>query len=172
MKCKTTGGGWVVFSGVREVERKKLPVPPFSCVALPARGPQGLFQTETNKQRTSGKKSCSVTLLLCPPQYIRENRSQEWIWQPTGQGWIQDLFMLGATSLQSCPILLDRMDCSPPGSSVLVWSRQEYWSSLQSPPSRDLPNPGVKPTSLLSPASAGRFFTTSTTWGAQVYLNL
>ena len=30
----------------------------------------------------------------------------------------------------------------------------------------DLPNPGIKPTSLVSPALAGRFFTTGTTWEA------
>ena len=44
------------------------------------------------------------------------------------------------------------------------FSRQEYWSGLQCPPPGDLPNPGIKPTSLTSPALAGRFFTTSTTW--------
>ena len=30
----------------------------------------------------------------------------------------------------------------------------------------DLPDPGIKPTSLKSPALAGRFFTTNTTWEA------
>ena len=44
--------------------------------------------------------------------------------------------------------------------------RQEYWSELLGPPSRDLPNPVIKPASLLSPAMAGRFFTTSITWEA------
>ena len=34
------------------------------------------------------------------------------------------------------------------------------------PSSRDLPNPGIKPMSLTSPALAGRFFTTSATWEA------
>ena len=29
---------------------------------------------------------------------------------------------------QPCPILRDPMDCSPPGSSVMEFSRQEYWS--------------------------------------------
>ena len=29
---------------------------------------------------------------------------------------------------QSCPTLSDPMDCSPPGSSVHGFSRQEYWS--------------------------------------------
>ena len=43
------------------------------------------------------------------------------------------------------------------------FSRQEYWSGLPFPISGNLPNPGIKPKSLLSPALAGRFFTTSTT---------
>ena len=42
------------------------------------------------------------------------------------------------------------------------FSRQEYWSGLPSPP-EDLPNPGIKPESPLSPALAGRCFTTRTT---------
>ena len=38
-------------------------------------------------------------------------------------------------------------------------SRQEYWrSGLLFLPSEDLPDPGIKPTSLASPALAGRFF--------------
>ena len=45
-------------------------------------------------------------------------------------------------------------------------SRQEYWSELPCPPPGDLPNPRVEPMSLKSPALAGRFFTTSTTWEA------
>ena len=47
------------------------------------------------------------------------------------------------------------------------FSRQEYWSGLPCPSPGDLPNPGIKPTSLMSPALAGRFFTTSATWEAQ-----
>ena len=43
------------------------------------------------------------------------------------------------------------------------FSRQEYWSGLPCPPPGDLPDPGIKQASLLSPALAGRFFTTSTT---------
>ena len=35
------------------------------------------------------------------------------------------------------------------------------------PFSRDLPDPGIKPTSLTSPALAGGFFTTRATWEAQ-----
>ena len=46
------------------------------------------------------------------------------------------------------------------------FSKQEYWSGLPSPPSGNLPNPGMEPMSLKSPALEDRFFTTSTTWEA------
>ena len=46
------------------------------------------------------------------------------------------------------------------------FSRQEYWSGLPCPPPGDLPDPGIKPASLTSPALAGRFFTTRATWEA------
>ena len=46
------------------------------------------------------------------------------------------------------------------------FSRQEYWNGLPCPPPGDLPNLGIKLMSFMSPALAGRFFTTSTTWGA------
>ena len=45
------------------------------------------------------------------------------------------------------------------------FSRQ-YWSGLPFPPPGDLPDPGVEPLSLESPALTGVFFTTSTTWEA------
>ena len=38
------------------------------------------------------------------------------------------------------------------------FSRQEYWSELPFPPPGDLPDPGIRPTSLISPALAGRLF--------------
>ena len=43
------------------------------------------------------------------------------------------------------------------------FSRQEYWSGLSCPSPGDLPDPGIKPESLVSPVLVGRFFTTSTT---------
>ena len=46
----------------------------------------------------------------------------------------------------------------------MKFSSQEYWSGLPCPPPGDLPNPGIKPTALTSPALAGRFFPTSATW--------
>ena len=43
------------------------------------------------------------------------------------------------------------------------FSEQEYWCGLPCLPSGGLPDPGVEPMSLMSPALAGRFFTTSAT---------
>ena len=48
------------------------------------------------------------------------------------------------------------------------FSRQEYWSGLPFPSPEDLPNPGIKLVPLVSPALAGRFFTTSATWEAHI----
>ena len=42
----------------------------------------------------------------------------------------------------------------------MEFSRQGNWSGLPGPPLEDLPNPGIEPASLASPAVAGRFFST------------
>ena len=48
------------------------------------------------------------------------------------------------------------------------FSRQEYWSGLPCPSPGDLSDPGIKPAFLMSPALADGFFTTRTTWEAQI----
>ena len=48
---------------------------------------------------------------------------------------------------QSCLTLRDPMDCTPPGSPVHGFSRQEYRSGLPFPPPEDLPHPGIEPRS-------------------------
>ena len=48
------------------------------------------------------------------------------------------------------------MDCS----LSMGFSRQEYWSGLPFPPLGEFPNPVIKLMSPVSPALAGRFFTT------------
>ena len=73
---------------------------------------------------------------------------------------------MSAKLLQLCLTLRDHVDCSLPGFFVHRFSRQEYWSQLACSPPGDLPNPGTKPMSLMSPALAGGFFTTSVTWEA------
>ena len=59
-----------------------------------------------------------------------------------------------AWSLQLCPVLCDLMDCSHPQDAP---GRN---TGLPYPPPRDLPDPGIEPGSLISPALAGGFFTT------------
>ena len=54
----------------------------------------------------------------------------------------------------SCLTLYDPMDQAP---LSMGFFRQEYWNGLPFPPPGDLPNPGIGP---VSPALAGRFFTT------------
>ena len=51
------------------------------------------------------------------------------------------------------------MDYSLPGFSV-------HGSGLPCPPKGNIPDPGIKPMSLMSAALAGGFFTTSPTWEA------
>ena len=69
--------------------------------------------------------------------------------------------------LQLSLTLCDLMDCSPPGSSVhgILQARMLVgcYALLQG----NLPNLGIEPASLTSPALAVGFFTTSATWEAQ-----
>ena len=50
--------------------------------------------------------------------------------------------------------------------------RQYYWSGLPLPSLGDLPDPGIEPASLRSPALAGKFFTTGATWEIYLLLNI
>ena len=76
-----------------------------------------------------------------------------------------------AEQLQLCPILCDLWTIAHQVPLFMGFSRQEYWSGLPYPPPGDLPDSGIEPTSLTSPASAGWFFTTSTIWEAQTNTN-
>ena len=66
---------------------------------------------------------------------------------------------------QLYPALCDPMGCSPPGSSVRGILQTGILEWVEWDPgvghrfySRDLPDPGIEPTSLASGALAGRFF--------------
>ena len=64
-------------------------------------------------------------------------------------------------SLLSCLTVCDPMDCIAHQAPLSMgFSKQEYWSGLSCPPPGHLPHPGIEPTSLMSPALAGRLFTT------------
>ena len=56
--------------------------------------------------------------------------------------------------------------------SMMGLSRQEYWSGLPLTHPGDLPYPGIKSTSPVSPPGALRFFTTRVIWEALAKVNL
>ena len=60
---------------------------------------------------------------------------------------------------QLCPTL--QLYKLQPARLLCAWgfSREEYWNGLPFPPPGDLPDPGIEPVSLMSPALAGGFFT-------------
>ena len=76
-------------------------------------------------------------------------------------------------SVLSCVWLFcDLLDYSSPGSSVcgILQARTLQWVAI-SPPG-DLPILGIEPVSLMSPALATGFFTTSATWEASEFICL
>ena len=64
------------------------------------------------------------------------------------------LSWLAVLVVQSCLSLCDPMDCSPPGSSVHGFSRQEQWSGLPFPSPGDLSDPGSEPRSSVLQADS------------------
>ena len=72
-------------------------------------------------------------------------------WEPIFNIWT----CMRAKSLQSCPTPRYPMDCSPPAPAVhgILQVGIPEWIAVPS-----------SPTSLMSPALAGRFFTTTVTW--------
>ena len=91
--------------------------------------------------------------------------------------WCTDLLTAQDKDLYMCLCMLSCF--SPILLFVTLWivahqappsmdfSRQEYRSGLSCSPPGDLPNSRTEPMSLMSPALAGKFFTTSATWEAQ-----
>ena len=58
---------------------------------------------------------------------------------------------------QSHPTLCNPMDCSPPGSLSMGFSKEEHCSGLSSAVPGDLTDPGIEPKSLASPTLTGGF---------------
>ena len=85
---------------------------------------------------------------------------------PVLRRW-QTLFpclLVAVQSVPSCVSFFATLASQAPLS--MGFYRQEYWSGLPYLPPGDLPNLGTEPESLMSPALAGGFFTTSATWEA------
>ena len=76
-----------------------------------------------------------------------------------------------AKSLQWCLTLCNPMDYNPTASSCPLDSPDKNTGvELLFPSPGDLPYPGIKPASPVSPAFVSRFFTASSTWEARVLL--
>ena len=96
--------------------------------------------------------------------------------QPRDQTWVRSLtfpalaggvFTTSATwEAPVCYVMSVMSDSTAPGTVAfqaplsIRFSRREYWNGLPFSPPGDLPNPGIEPASLTSPALAGRFFIT------------
>ena len=62
--------------------------------------------------------------------------------------------------IQSCSTLETPWTVAHQAPLSMEFSRQEYWSALPFPTPGDLPDPGIEPAFLSSPAMASGFFTT------------
>ena len=66
-----------------------------------------------------------------------------------------------------CPTLCNLWATAHQALLSMGFFRQEYWSGWPCPPPGDLPDLGIEPGYLMSPALAGGFFTTSAIWEEQ-----
>ena len=67
------------------------------------------------------------------------------------------------SSLYGCSVMSDSLwpcGLEPTREFSVEFYRKKYWSSLPFPPPGDLPDTGIEPESLVSPALTGVFFTT------------
>ena len=100
--------------------------------------------------------------------YGRRSELSEFSQLTPGEGTITIL------TLSAC--ILNHFSCVQPFATLwtaarqaplsMQFSRQECWSGSPCPPPGNLHDPGTEPVSLTSPALAGGFFTTTTTWEA------
>ena len=94
-------------------------------------------------------------------QCLQNGTNPFWVWQHQTQCYHCAVCVLSCFSFIQLFATPWTAACQAPVS--IRFSRQV---GLPSPPLGDLPDPGIKPTSLVSPALAGGFFTTSATWEA------
>ena len=68
-----------------------------------------------------------------------------------------DAFVLCAQSISHFQLFVTPWTVARQAPVSVGFSRQEYWSGLPCPSPGDLPDPGIKPASLASPVTAGKF---------------
>ena len=72
--------------------------------------------------------------------------------------------VVGGLDAKSCLTLVTPWTVACQAPLSMRFFRQKYWSGLQCSPPRDLPKPGIEPTSFTFHALASEFFTTSATY--------
>ena len=82
----------------------------------------------------------------------------------TGSKYMIDACIRYCAVLCVCSVVSDSFETSwrvaHQASLSMEFLRQEYWRGLPFPTPGDLPNPGIKPKPLVSPALGGSLFTT------------
>ena len=123
------------------------------------------------------KFSSDIWLFICwnrPPSFPLTN---SWFWARERHHFsplnekstaIVSFHCVLAKSRPSCPTLVTLWTGALQAPLSMGSCRQEHWNGVPCPPPQDLPDLGVKPVALKSPALVGGFFTTSTTWEAQI----
>ena len=122
---------------------------------------------QNSLHRESELFNCSMLVLV-----LGWDRSAHWA---TGSGRVNETpqgpratpgimsFVLCAKSLGGVQLFTTPWAVTHQAPLSMEFPRQEYWSGFSCPPPGDLPDPGIKPESLMSPALAGGFFTINTT---------
>ena len=185
--------GGLTFAGLREpaslpAERSALPlssVPPFSAMTANGGGwlPQGSSGAQlpaeeqlcdlTNLRRFGGSRGDSAETSSC---WVPKMHELQPFWKSVCQ-YLGKLTAFAVCS-QVCAVLshfshvplfvtLWTAACQAPLPMGILQAR--YQSGLPCPPPGDLFDPRIEPLSLMSPALAGRFFTTRATWDAPRY---
>ena len=142
-----------------------------------------IWDVSTTGRTKSVCHKLTLGALLKSDQYLSDVSFREW------ESWSRDI---GSGLRERC-VNQKRKEAEEEGGcnmfssvwlSVTSWTvprqaplslespRQGYWSGLPFRSPEDLPNPEIKPASLISPALAGGFFTTSTTCEAHEYLGM
>ena len=132
---------------------------------------QLLRNTEVTNLAVFRNKSCTIFFNIAEQGCIEHLLGS---WQPPSL-WLFPL-PLGSPIFDLCVLSAQLLSCVH--LFAILWmvahqvpqsmgfSRQEYWRGLPFPTPRGLLHPGIQPASPASPALAGGFFTTSTTWEA------
>ena len=127
---------------------------------------RGFFSTQESNQVSCIADRFFTNWVMRETLSLLKTHSQFQWFSPTLEYSLGKTMLLLGSVTPSCPTLFNPRTVAHQAPLFMGFSRQEYWSSLPFPTSSDLPNPGIEPTSLRSPALAGRFFTTRTTWEA------